>query len=213
MAQAEAALAKALAASNLNPVGLHFHLGSQLFELDPYIEAIDICFRFAAKMKSRYGFGLQEFSPGGGLAIAYTEDSLAPTIAEFAQVISSTIIEKSKGLGLEPPRLVMEPGRSLVGQAGVALYTVGSIKEISGVRKYVSVDGGMADNIRPALYGSQYRAVVANKIKGDLERVTIAGKFCESGDILIRDIDLPQLEPGDIIARGRRLLPFYGLQL
>jgi len=200
MAQAKAAVAEALAASNLNPVGLHFHLGSQLLKLDPYVEATTICFRFAAEMKSRYDFRFQEFSPGGGLAIAYTEDSSPPTIAEFARVISSAITDKGKELNLEPPRLVVEPGRSIVGQAGVALYTVGSIKEISGVRKYVSVDGGMADNIRPALYGSKYRAVVANKVEGDLEQVTIAGKFCESGDILIRDIDLPRLEPGDIIA-------------
>jgi len=200
MAQAEAAMAEALAASNLNPIGLHFHLGSQLFQLDPYKEAIDICFRFAAEMKSKYGFKFEEFSPGGGLAIAYTDDFSPPAIAEFAAVISSAILDKSRELDLEPPRLIVEPGRSIVGQAGVALYAVGSTKEIPGVRKYVSVDGGMADNIRPALYGSQYQAVVANKVEEDPERVTIAGRFCESGDILIRDIDLPRVDPGDIIA-------------
>lgn len=200
IALAEAALAEALATSNLDPIGLHFHLGSQLFQLQPYREAIDICFRFAAEMKSRYGFKLEEFSPGGGLAIAYTEDASPPAIAEFAAVISSAILDKSRELDLEPPLLIVEPGRSIVGQAGVALYTVGSTKEIPGVRKYVSVDGGMADNIRPALYGSQYQAVVANKVVGDLEPVTIAGRFCESGDILIRDIDLPRVEPGDVIA-------------
>ena len=200
MAQAEEALAKALAASNLSLIGLHFHLGSQLFQLDPYREAIDICFRFAAEMKSKHGFKLEEFSPGGGLAIAYTGDASAPAIGEFAAVISSAILDKSRELGLEPPRLIVEPGRSIAGQAGVALYTVGSTKEIPGVRKYVSVDGGMADNIRPALYGSQYQAVVANKVEGDLERVTIAGRFCESGDILIQNIDLPRVDPGDIIA-------------
>jgi len=200
LAQAEAALAEALAASNLCPMGLHFHLGSQLFQLDPYREAIDICFRFAAEMRSKYGFKLEEFSPGGGLAIAYTDDFPPPAVAEFAAVISSAIIDKSREFDLEPPRLIVEPGRSIVGQAGVALYTVGSTKEIPGVRKYVSVDGGMADNIRTALYGSQYQAVVANKVEGDIERVTIAGRFCESGDILIRDIDLPRVDPGDIIA-------------
>jgi diaminopimelate decarboxylase len=200
MAQAEAALAEALAASNLNPIGLHFHLGSQLFQLQPYREAIDICFRFAAGMKSRYGFELEEFSPGGGLAIAYTEDALPPAIAEFAAVISAAVLDKSRELDLEPPRIVVEPGRSIVGQAGVALYAVGSTKEIPGVRKYISVDGGMADNIRPALYGSPYWAVAASKVKGDSELVTIAGRFCESGDILIRDIYLPRVEPGDIIA-------------
>jgi len=201
MAQAEAAVAQALASTNLNLVGLHFHLGSQLFELDPYVQAIDICFRFAADMKKKHGFRFQEFSPGGGLGIAYNKDASPPAVAELAQVISFAVMSKSKELGLALPRLVVEPGRSIVGQAGVALYTVGATKDIPGVRKYVSVDGGMADNIRPALYGSQYRAVVANKVAGgDLEKVTIAGKLCESGDVLIRDIDLPRLESGDIIA-------------
>jgi len=200
MVQAEEATVKALTASHLNCIGLHLHLGSQLFQLDPYREAIDICFRFSAEMKSKHGFRLEEFSPGGGLAIAYTEDVSPPAIGEFAAVISSAILDRIRELDLEPPRLIVEPGRSIVGQAGVALYTAGSTKEIPGVRKYVSVDGGMADNIRPALYGSQYQAVVANRVEGDSERVTIAGRFCESGDILIRDIDLPRVEPGDIIA-------------
>lgn len=200
MVQAEEAVVRALAAPCLNCVGLHLHLGSQLFHLDPYREAIDICVRFSAEMKTRHGFRLDEFSPGGGLAIAYTEDASPPTIGELAAVVSSAILGRIGELDLEPPRLIVEPGRSIVGQAGVALYTAGSMKEIPGVRKYVSVDGGMADNIRPALYGSQYQAVVANRVEGDLERVTIAGKFCESGDILVRDIDLPRIEPGDIIA-------------
>jgi diaminopimelate decarboxylase len=134
------------------------------------------------------------------LAIAYTEDAPPPAIAEFAAVISAAVLDKSRELDLKPPRLIVEPGRSIVGQAGIALYAVGSTKEIPGVRKYVSVDGGMADNIRPALYGSRYQAVVANKVEGDPERVTIAGRFCESGDILIRDIDLPRVDTGDIIA-------------
>ena len=138
MVQAEAALTEALAASNLDPIGLHFHLGSQLFQLQPYREAIDIHFRFAAEMKSRYGFKLEEFSPGGGLAIAYTGDNSPPAIAEFAEVISSAILDKCGDLDLEPPRLIVEPGRAIVGRAGVALYTVGSAKDIPGVRRYVS---------------------------------------------------------------------------
>lgn len=200
MAQAEEALTNAMSSSFFELKGLHFHIGSQIFELEPYREAIGIVLQFAAEMKERYGFKLEEFSPGGGLAIAYSEDSPAPTIGEFADAIASMLLEKSKALNLEPPRLVVEPGRSIVGPAGVALYTVGAIKDIPGVRKYVSVDGGMADNIRPVLYGSRYQAVVANRVEGDLERVTIAGKFCQSGDILIKDIDLPKLVPGDVIA-------------
>jgi len=169
--------------------------------LESYREAIGVVLRFAAEMRTKHGFGLEEFSPGGGLAITHTLDSPAPSIADFANIIASTILDCSKELALEPPQLIMEPGRSIVGQAGVALYTVGTIKEIPGVRKYVSVDGGIGDNIRPALYGARYEAVVANKTEeAELEQVTIAGKFCQSGDILIRDIDLPPVEPGDIIA-------------
>jgi len=201
MAQAEEAITRAISSSFLELIGLHFHLGSQIFELESYREAIGIVLRFAAEMTSKYGFKFEEFSPGGGLGIAYTEDSPAPTIAEFAEVIASNLVDKAKELDLEPPRLIVEPGRSIVGPAGVALYSVGATKEIPGLGKYASVDGGMADNIRPALYGSRYEAVVANKAEDqDWERVTIAGRFCESGDILIKDIDLPKLEPGDIIA-------------
>ena len=201
LAQAEEAVVKTMSASSLKLIGFHFHIGSQISELEPYREAIGIVLRFAAEMRTKHGFRLEELNAGGGLAVTYTLDSPAPSIADFAQVIAPTILDGSKELALEPPRLIVEPGRSIVGQAGVALYTVGTIKEIPGVRKYVSVDGGIGDNIRPALYDAKYEALVANKAdKGELERVTIAGKFCESGDILIRDIDLPAVEPGDIIA-------------
>jgi len=201
MAQAEEAVIRAMSSSSLELKGLHFHIGSQILELSPYKQAIEIVLRFAAEMGSKHGFRLEEFSPGGGLAIAYTENSPAPSVAEFAEVIVSSLSLESEKLGLEPPRLIVEPGRSIVGLAGVALYTVGATKEVPGLRKYVSVDGGMADNIRPALYNARYEAVVANKAEADvLEQVNIAGKFCESGDVLIRDIDLPKLEPGDVIA-------------
>ena len=201
MAQAEEAVTRATSSSSLELIGLHFHIGSQIFELSPYKQAIEIVLRFAAEMGSKHGFRLEEFSPGGGLAIAYTEDSQAPSVAEFAEVIVSSLGFESEKLGLKPPRLIVEPGRSITGPAGVALYTVGATKEVPGLRKYVSVDGGMADNIRPALYNARYEAVVANKAEADvLEQVTIAGRFCESGDVLIKDIDLPRLEPGDIIA-------------
>lgn len=201
MAQAEEALTALMSSSSFELIGVHFHIGSQIFDLSPYKQAIEIVLDFAAKMGSKHGFKLKELSTGGGLAITYTEDTPAPTIGEFAEAITATLLKKCEALGLEPPRLVMEPGRSIVGGAGVALYTVGAIKEIAGVRKYVSVDGGIADNIRPALYGAKYEAIVANKVADEnLERVTVAGKFCQSGDILIQDIDLPKLEPGDIIA-------------
>ncbi len=201
MAQAEEALTTAMSSPFIELIGIHFHIGSQIVELSPYKQAIESVLDFAAEMGSKHGFKLKELSTGGGLAIAYTEDSPSPTIGEFAEAIASTLSLMSEKLGLEPPRLIVEPGRSIVGQAGVTLYTVGAIKEIRGVRKYVSVDGGIADNIRPALYGAKYGAIVANKVADEnLERVTVAGKFCQSGDILIQDIDLPKLEPGDIIA-------------
>ncbi|MFC1916745.1 diaminopimelate decarboxylase family protein, partial [Chloroflexota bacterium] len=131
----------------------------------------------------------------------YTLDSPAPPISAYAEALASSIIAKCRQLKLAIPRLIIEPGRSIVGQAGVALYQVGVVKDIPGVRCYVSVDGGMADNIRPALYGAKQEAAVANKMLAEeMEKVTIAGKFCESGDILIRDIKLPPLSAGDIIA-------------
>lgn len=201
MAQAEGALTAVMSSSSFELIGIHFHIGSQIFDLSPYKQAIEIVLDFAAKMGSKHGFKLKELSTGGGLAIAYTEDTPSPTTSEFAEAITATLIQKIDTLGLEPPRLIVEPGRSIVGGAGVALYTVGAIKEIAGVRKYVSVDGGIADNIRPALYGAKYEAILANKVADEnLERVTVAGKFCQSGDILIQDIDLPKLEPGDIVA-------------
>jgi len=201
MAQAEEAVAQAMSSSSLDLKGLHFHVGSQLLEFEPYRRAIAIVLRLAVEMRREHGFALTELSTGGGLGITYSEDSPAPAVAEFAQAIASSLREEAKAVGIEPPRLIVEPGRSIVGQAGVAVYTVGSTKDIPGVRRYVSVDGGMADNIRPALYQARYEAVVANRVRGeDAERVTIAGKFCESGDILIRDIELPRIEPGDIIA-------------
>jgi diaminopimelate decarboxylase len=194
------AVRQALAAPNLNLRGLHFHLGSPIFELEPYQAATDLVLRFAAQFREE-GLDLQEFSPGGGFAIAYTDDQQPPTIGEYADAIVSTLTATCNELGLNIPQLVVEPGRSIVGPAGVALYRIGAIKDIPGVRKYVSVDGGMGDNIRPALYQAAYEVVSAGKAdRTPEEKVTIAGKYCESGDVLASDIMLPKAEPGDIIA-------------
>jgi diaminopimelate decarboxylase len=199
--QAEEALTKAMASECLNLVGLHFHLGSPIFEMEPYVEAIDVLLRFAAEMKSRHGFELRELNVGGGFAVQYLVDSPAPEIGSYAEAITSALSNGSAGLGLPAPRLIVEPGRGIVGQAGVALYRVGGAKFIPGIRKYIFVDGGMGDNIRPPLYGSHYEALIANKAgEAETERVTIAGKFCESGDVLIKDIDLPPVEEGDVVA-------------
>ncbi len=201
LASGEEAVAQAMSAPNLNLVGLHFHIGSLIFEVKPYQESIEFIVNFAAEMKQKYGFELKELNIGGGFAIQYVLDSPAPPIAVYAETIASKIISKCQELHLTLPRLIIEPGRSIVGRAGVALYKVGVVKDIPGVRCYVSVDGGMADNIRPALYGAKHEAVIANKMSGEeIRKVTIAGKFCESGDILVTDINLPPVSAGDIIA-------------
>ncbi len=201
LASADEAVARAMSAPGLNLVGLQFHLGSQIFEVEPYREAIRVIMDLAAEMKTRHGFELKELDVGGGFAVQYTVDSPAPPIADYAEMITATVAEKCRQQSLELPKLIIEPGRSIVGRAGVALYRAGVVKEIPGIRCYVSVDGGMADNIRPALYDARYEAVVANRMNDkEKKKVTIAGKFCESGDILIKDIDLPEIAAGDILA-------------
>jgi diaminopimelate decarboxylase len=199
--QAEEALRKALSTPGLNLIGLHFHLGSSLFEVEPYLQAIGLVLQFAAQMKQRHRFALRELDVGGGFAVQYLLDSPAPSVSRYADAIVSALVEQTGELKLEQPRLVIEPGRSVVARAGVALYTIGASKDIPGLRRYVFVDGGMGDNIRPALYDSKYEAVVANKMgQPETDVVTIAGKFCESGDILVKDVRLPKPEAGDVLA-------------
>jgi diaminopimelate decarboxylase len=199
--QAEEAVNQALSAANLNLLGLHFHLGSPVSEVQPYELAIEIILRFAREMGRKFDFDLSEFNIGGGFAVQYTVNSKVPTIADYARAVIDKLNGLISELGLSRPRLIIEPGRAIVSQAGVALYKVGAIKEIPGIKKYVCVDGGMSDNIRPALYGAKYEALVANKaLKAEKEVVTIAGKLCESGDILVKDINLASVHPGDIIA-------------
>ena len=194
------AIRQALQSSNLDLKGIHFHLGSPIFELEPYSTAIDTVLDYLAQFVPE-GLNLREFSPGGGFAIGYTRESPPPPISAYAEVITSMLKNKCSDLNIDPPVLIIEPGRSIVGRAGVAVYTVGVIKEIPTVRTYVSLDGGMGDNIRPALYGSEYEAVIANKIIAEDEKiVTLAGKYCESGDLLVKDVLLPRIETGDIVA-------------
>ncbi len=201
MVYADEAMKTAMAIPELNVLGLHFHIGSQLDDAEPYQKSIDYFINLAAEFKQKYGFEMKELSIGGGFAIQYTLDSPVPSVATWAELLTSSIINKCQEKNLPLPKLIIEPGRAMVGQAGVALYTVGVIKDIPGVRCYISVDGGMADNIRPSLYEAKLEAVAANKIKEKYDReVTIAGKFCESGDILIKDITMPALSAGDIIA-------------
>ena len=197
----EQAVVQALASPNLDLAGFHSHIGSLIFDTQPYLEALKVVLGFAAEMKKKHGLEFRELNVGGGFAIQYVSESPAPPPRFYAESLTSAIKRECADLNLSLPTLTIEPGRSVVGKAGVALYTVGAIKDIPGVRRYVSVDGGMADNIRPAIYGSKYEAAVANKALAPNEAtVTIAGKFCESGDILINDIQLPAISSGDLIA-------------
>jgi len=201
LASADKAVSRAVSAPGLSLIGLQFHLGSQIFEVEPYREAIRVIIDLAAEMKARHGFELKELDVGGGFAIQYTVDAPAPPVADYAEAITAAVAERCRQQGLELPKLIIEPGRAIVGRAGVALYKAGVVKEIPGIRCYVSIDGGMADNIRPALYDARYEAVIANRMNDEgKKKVTIAGKFCESGDILIKGIELPEITAGDILA-------------
>ena len=197
----EKAVTTVMAMPQLNLLGLHFHVGSQLEKPEAHEQAIAIVLEFAARMTSEYGFALNELSVGGGYPVQHTMDAPVPDLSVFAEAITKAVIGKCRMLGVPLPKLVIEPGRSLVAQAGVALYTVGTIKEVPGIRTYVSVDGGMADNIRPALYQSRMEAVIANRMKDEIAGIyTVAGRFCESGDVLIQDIGLPAPRGGDLLA-------------
>ncbi len=199
--QAEQAVAKACSATHLNLVGLHFHLGSPVAETSPYEIAIGIVLKFARDMEQKYGFTLKEFVPGGGFAAQYTVKEPALPPAAYAAAITSCLKQKTAELGLSSPRLIIEPGRAIIARTAVALYTIGSIKTIPDVRTYVCVDGGMGDNIRPALYDSAYEALIANKAnEPEQTTVTVAGKYCESGDILVHHTSLAAAAAGDTLA-------------
>jgi len=197
----EEAVTRALASPHLNLVGLHFHLGSSIYQIDPYEQALPIALQFAAGMKQKHGFELREIDIGGGFAVQYSLEEPPPPVAAYAAAITGLLVRQCRERGLPPPRLLIEPGRAIVARSGFALYRVGAVKEIPGVRSYVCVDGGMGDNIRPALYGARQAAVAANRMdEAETGKVTIAGKYCESGDILVRDAGMPPVITGDLIA-------------
>ena len=191
----------ALSKKSLDLVGLHCHIGSQIFDLEPFSDAADIMVRFIADIKRECAYEIRELNLGGGFGVRYTEDdreiSYSGAIADIAKIVR-TFCEKN---GIRMPRVILEPGRSLVAAAGATLYTVGSVKEIPSFRNYVSVDGGMPDNPRYALYQSQYTALIANKASEPRDyRATIAGRCCESGDLLGENMALQRAERGDILA-------------
>jgi diaminopimelate decarboxylase len=198
---ARRAVERALEHPRLDLIGLHSHIGSQIFGLGAYEHAMSVMLDLVLALRDELGFEPGKLGAGGGLGIAYTRDDDPPTPRHFVQVIHNALIAGCAQRGLKVPELVVEPGRSIAGPAGMALYTVGSIKDIPGVRRYVAVDGGMGDNIRPKLYGARYEAYLASDPdRASDGKVTIAGKYCESTDILITDIEMPPLAPGDIIA-------------
>jgi diaminopimelate decarboxylase len=186
------AVARVRESRNLELVGLHAHIGSQIFELEPYVKAIEVIADFCDSVD----LAPELLNVGGGLGIAYLDTDEPPSIEDYVEV-------KVRGVQrvFDPaPTILVEPGRSLVGNAGVTAYRVGTVKEIPGVRTYVAVDGGMSDNLRPMLYGSRYEAVIADRAGETRDTlVTIAGKHCESGDVLIRDTELASPRVGDVL--------------
>lgn len=183
----------------LSLLGLHAHIGSQIFELQPHQDLGGVMVQWVSKA-AQYGLAIQELNIGGGLGIRYTEADDPPSIDHWVQTVSKAVAAACEQEKLPLPRLLSEPGRSLVGPACVTAYTIGGRKEIPDIRTYLAIDGGMSDNPRPITYQSLYRAVVANKMTTPLtDRVTIAGKHCESGDVLIKEADLPTTQPGDIL--------------
>jgi len=181
-------------------LGVHFHVGSQLFEVRPFLEAIDTSLKLMKGTRERFGVDMAELNLGGGFGVTYTTEQRQP-YSYFLDPMMEKIAAFCDAEGFARPALVIEPGRSIVAEAGMSLYNVGSIKDIPGVRKYVSIDGGMTDNIRPALYQAVYEGILANKADSvPSETVSVCGKCCESGDILMKDTLLPPAEAGDILA-------------
>jgi diaminopimelate decarboxylase len=181
--------------------GFHFHLGSHFHEVEPVAEAIEKLLDLAVRLRERHGWEMQELCPGGGWGVPYHPADPPLPVEPFVTRLMAAIAESCRRRNLPWPEVTLEPGRSLVAQAGVALYTVGGRKVIPGVRTYVSINGGLADNPRPALYQANYTALMANRANApETETVAVAGPFCESGDVLIQEVDLPLAAPGDLLA-------------
>ncbi|MDT3700339.1 MAG: diaminopimelate decarboxylase [Thermincola sp.] len=199
--QALAGIKAALGMENINLRGLHCHIGSQIFELESYQHAAEVMMDFLDEVYQATGHRFEELNLGGGFGIYYVSGDKPGSVKAYATLVMETIKRKAEEKRYPMPKIIVEPGRSIVGEAGTTLYTIGSVKDIPGVRKYVAVDGGMTDNPRPALYQARYEAVVANKAnETKAEEVSIAGKCCESGDMLIWDLNVPAVDSGDILA-------------
>lgn len=186
---------------NISLGGLHCHIGSQIFDKEPFVHAAEVMLKFYAEVKEKLGIEFEFLNLGGGFGIRYTEDDNASPYEEYMEAVSAAVHKTCESLSLSMPKIYIEPGRSIVGEAGITLYTVGTIKEIPGVRNYVAIDGGMFDNPRYALYQSDYTCVIAGKADKPADyTATIAGKCCESGDLIQEHTKIQHPEEGDILA-------------
>ena len=195
------AVKKAISLENINLAGLHCHIGSQIFDIDPFVHAAEVMINFIEKIKIELDYEVKELNLGGGFGIKYTDADTPVEYDKYMEKVSVKVKELCKEKNLNLPFILIEPGRSVAAPAGITLYTVGGIKDIPNIRTYVSIDGGMCDNPRYALYKSKYDAVVANRASEPKnENVTIAGKCCESGDLIGEGMPIQHVEAGDTIA-------------
>lgn len=199
--EAMEAVREALSFSNVNLAGLHCHIGSQIHEIEPFELAAEVMLTFIKKIFDETGFLVKELNLGGGFGIKYTDEDRPQKYTAYMQRVSTVVKKKAAQFGLPVPFVLIEPGRSIAAPAGITLYTVGAVKEIAGVRNYVSIDGGMVDNPRYALYKSSYEVLVANRAADPKDYVaTIAGRCCESGDLIQENAHIQKPAPGDIMA-------------
>ena len=199
--QAMKIVKRALASDGIYLAGLHCHIGSQIFDIEPFSDTAYIMVKFIAEIKAECGYEIHELNLGGGLGVRYTEYDREINYEEAIRDIAAVVTEFCRENGIAMPKIILEPGRSLVAAAGATLYTVGSVKEIPDFRNYISVDGGMPDNPRYALYQSQYTAIIANRADAPRDyRATVAGRCCESGDLLGENMEIQRAERGDILA-------------
>ena len=192
---------EALAAESVTLRGLHCHIGSQIFSVDPFVHAAEVMMGFLGQIMAETGVELPELNLGGGFGILYTDEDEPVPFGDYMEPVSRAVKASAEKLGLSQPFVLIEPGRSIVGEAGTTLYTVGSVKEIPDIRTYVSVDGGMGDNPRYILYQAKYDMILANRVNEPAtETVTVAGRCCESGDLLGENVPLAPAKPGDLLA-------------
>lgn len=199
--QAEALLCEALSLKHVKVCGVHCHIGSQIFDFTPFCDALTLMLSFLSAMKEKHGYEAERLNLGGGMGVPYVAGDPSIDYAANLLTIAKQLDEQCRAHALTPPALLLEPGRSLVADAGVTLYTVGGVKKIPGFKNYVSVDGGMSDNPRYTLYQSEYTVYLASRMNDEANfRCTVAGRCCESGDLLQEDVLLPEPRRGDLLA-------------